>query len=233
MPSSDGHPQTGFSLKQALSNPSIKQPIPIFFMLFACLLSGRAVGEDSLQTVMARMRPNSAVAINYQETRYLSLMSDRWTGSGYFYALSPDIMIKEQQHPEQELMAIKGSELYYFNQKSGQKHRAEMAEQDSLVAHTAAFKGLMNGDLASLKILYDIEFMAKPTGWIITLTTKKNAENDEGYQVIMQGLPEQVANKLELIMADGDRTEYLLSPASSGETVKLKMQTLFDLLEAH
>jgi len=33
-------------------------------------------------------------------------------------------------------------------------------------------------------------------------------------------------------MADGDRTEFMLSPAKSGTVVELKIRELFDLLGA-
>jgi hypothetical protein len=204
-----------------------------FFILFACSTPKQAAGEDSLQTVMARMKPEGVVAINYLENRYLKLMSGKWTGSGCFYALLPDVMIKEQQLPEKELMAIKGSELYFFNQENGQKHQGEVTEQDSMVAYTTAFKGLMNGDLSYLATGYDIAFTAKPAGWSIALTPKNNAESESGFKVIMQGQPEQAADKLELVMADGDRTEYRLSPAKSGEEISSKITKLLDLLGAN
>jgi hypothetical protein len=216
-----------------ISAPSLPNFFTAFFMLLVCSIPKHVMGEDNLQTVMARMKPEGVVAINYRESRYLKLMSGTWMGSGYFYALLPDVMIKEQQIPEKELMAIKGSELYYFNQESGQKHQGEMAEQDNMVAHTTAFKGLMNGDLTYLATLYEIAFTAKPSGWSIALSPKTNAESENNFKVIMQGPPEQAADKLELIMADGDRTEYRLSPAISGEKVRLKIGKLLDLLEAN
>jgi len=211
-------------------------PLPNYFtalfMLLVCSTPKHAIGEDSLQTVMSRMKPEGMVAINYREDRYLKLMSEKWTGSGCFYATLPDVMIKEQQLPEKELMAIKGSELYYFNQESGRKHQGEVTEQDSMVAYTTAFKGLMNGDLTYLETLYEIGFAAKPSGWSIVLTPKNDPESESGFKVIMQGAPEQAADKLELVMADGDRTEYRLSPAKSGEEVGSKIQNLLELLGA-
>ena len=237
MPSSfDYHDSNKRSLNSTIivsCKSSLLPLISVFFMLIVWSIPKPAVCEDTLQSVMSRMKPDSAVAISYQENRYLSLMSDKWTGSGSFYALLPDVMIKEQQQPEKELMAIRGNDFYYLNQESGQKHQGEMADQDGPAAYIAAFKGLMNGDLNSLTKLYDIDFIAKSSGWIITLITKKNDASNEGIKIIMQGPPEQAANKLELIMADGDRTEFLLGLASSGEAVKLRVITLFNSLGAN
>ncbi|NOT10551.1 MAG: outer membrane lipoprotein carrier protein LolA [Methylococcaceae bacterium] len=203
----------------------------VSFVLAACLSSTVAVCEDNLQSVMARMKPDQAVIIDYQEHRYMRMMSAPWTGSGHFYALLPDTMLKEQLHPEKELMAIRGHNLYYFNPANNQKHQTELSDQDSPAAHIAAFKGLMNGDLTSLKTLYDVGFSAKSSGWLITLTPQ-NTDSETAIKIIMQGRPEQAANKLELLMTDGDRTEFLLGRVHSGADIKLKATQLFDLLSA-
>jgi hypothetical protein len=90
----------------------------------------------------------------------------------------------------------------------------------------------MNGDLTPLKPLYEITFILKPLGWAISLTSK-NSDEGAAIKINMQGLPEQVANKLEIIMADGDRTEFLLGQTKSGADVKLKAMQLFELLSAN
>jgi hypothetical protein len=188
--------------------------------------------EDNLPTVMARMRPNTAVTVGYKEKRQISMMSKTWQGSGNFYVLPPDGMIKEQQLPEKELMGIKGTLLYYFNQSNGQKHQGEMSDQDSLSVHTATFKSLIIGDLKYLSEFYNIELNKNPSGWMVTFTSK-NTDPENTLRVIMQGLPDQPASQIELISADGDRTEYLLDIAKSGETVKLTINQLFALLGAN
>jgi hypothetical protein len=213
--------------------PCLEQLISVFFILIVWSIPKSGICEDTLQSIMSRMKPDSATSIHYQENRYLSLMTDKWTGSGSFYAVLPDIMIKEQQLPEKELMAIRGNALYYFNQESGQKHQGEITDLDNQTQYIAAFKALLNGDLASLTKLYNIEFIGKPSVWTITLSAKKNEASNEGIKIIMQGPPEEAANRLELIMADGDRTEYLLGLANSGEAVKSTVKTLFDLLGAN
>jgi hypothetical protein len=219
------------------NNVNNKAPLRQFISVFFILLIGSnpmlAACEDTLQTVISRMKPNNPTAIQYQEYRYLSLLTDKWSGGGNFYAVLPDTIIKEQQFPEKELMAIRGNSLFYFNQESGQNHQGEITDLDDQTQYIAIFKALLTGDLALIGKLYDIEFLGKPSGWVITLSAKKNQASDEGVKVIMRGLPEQPANGMELIMADGDRTEFLLSPAASGEAVKATVKTLFDLLGAN
>jgi outer membrane lipoprotein-sorting protein len=205
--------------------------IALFFVLLV-FLPESGLGEENLQSVIGRMQSKRAVAIPYQETRYLSLMSEKWTGSGNFYALPPDTMIKAQSSPEKELMAIKGPDLYYFNQKTGQKHHATVSEEASLMAHISLFKSLMNGELEALQQHYQFNFSTRPAAWLVTLTPKKASESETGFQVIMQGIAGQSANKLELIMTDGDRIEYRLDTAHESPAIKLKIQQLVDLLGA-
>jgi outer membrane lipoprotein-sorting protein len=207
--------------------------VRIFFSLLIGLITPAAFAEDTLQSVMARMKPAQAVSIHYQETRALGLLSEPWKGTGTFYAFLPDIMLKEQQRPEKELMGIKGSTLYYYHPGNDQKHQGELDDEAAEDDQVAAFKGLMNGDLTFLRSRYTLEFSTKPTGWRLTLIPLHAADNDKNTQIIMQGLPGRVANKLELILSDGDRTEYTLTPAMQGEAVKVKVTQLLAVLEGH
>ncbi|NOT84276.1 MAG: outer membrane lipoprotein carrier protein LolA [Methylococcaceae bacterium] len=204
----------------------------ILISLLLTLLSCNASAKDSLDSVMARMKPTQAISITYQETRTLGLLSDTWKGSGSFYAVLPDIMLKEQLTPEKEIMGIKGAQLYYYHPGNDQKHQSELEDEDAVSFQVAAFKGLMNGDLAFLKTRYALEFTTTASGWSLTLTPKQTNDSETATKMIMRGLPEQVANKLELLLADGDRTEYRLTPALQGAAVKTKVQQLLTVLEA-
>lgn len=206
--------------------------VHILLGLALALLMRPVVAKDSLETVMARMKPTQAVSIHYQETRVLGMLSDTWKGKGTFYALLPDIMLKEQTSPEKEIMGIKAAQLYYYNIGQNQKHQAELDDDEAMGFQVAAFKGLMNGDLAFLKSRYQLEFKTTPTGWLLTLSPRVTEGESAAAQVMMRGLPEQVANKLELVLADGDRTEYTLIPAAQGAPVKAKVQELLMLLDA-
>jgi hypothetical protein len=212
---------------------SIQEVGATFFMLFLGLISQFASADDTLQKVMVRMKPASAVTINYQETRHLSMMTDKWTGSGSFYALLPDTMIKEQRLPTRELMAIKGGQMYYFNQESGQKHQGELTIDDNSTAYIEVLKGLMNGNLEALKSRYTIDFASHATGWTISLSPLKQSPSENTFKVIMHGLPEQAAKRLEIIMPDGDHTEFLLRQANSDEASKISALKLLDLLRAN
>ncbi len=205
----------------------------VFFMLSLGLISQFASADDTLQKVMVRMKPANAVTINYQETRHLSMMTGKWTGSGSFYALLPDTMIKEQRLPTRELMAIKGGQMYYFNQETGQKHQGELSDDESQIAYIDVFKGLMNGDLEALKSRYTIDFASHATGWTISLSPLKQPPSENTFKVIMHGLPEQAAKRLEIIMPDGDHTEFLLRQANSDQASKISALKLLDLLGAN
>ncbi|MEQ1636244.1 MAG: outer membrane lipoprotein carrier protein LolA [Methylococcales bacterium] len=204
----------------------------ILFCLFFAFLSFSTFAKDTLENVMARMKPAQAISINYQEIRKLGLLSETWKGTGTFYAVLPDVMLKEQQSPEKEIMGIKGAQLYYYHPGNDQKHQAELEDEDAVSFQVAAFKGLMNGDLAFLKNRYSLDFKTTNKDWQLRLTPRQNTDSETNTTVIMRGLPEQVANKLELLLADGDRTEYTLTPSTQGAAVKTKVQQLLTLLEA-
>lgn len=181
---------------------------------------------------MARMKPTGAVSIDYQETRTLGMLSDRWKGSGVFYAILPDTLIKAQKAPEQEIMGMKGSHLYYYHPGNNQKHQAELEDDEAMSFQVSTFKGLMNGDLAFLKAHYQLAFKATTSGWQLSLISKTPDTDSTAAQVIMRGLPNKAANKLELLLKDGDRTEYALTPALQGQAAKAQAQQVLSVLEA-
>ncbi len=146
----------------------------ILITLTLILCATFAAAKDSLESVMARMKPSEAVSINYQETRVLGMLSENWKGTGTFYAVLPDVMLKEELTPEKEVMGIKASHLYYYHLGNDQKHQGELDDDEAMSFQISAFKGLMNGDLAFLKARYQLEFKTTVNGWQLTLTPRAN-----------------------------------------------------------
>lgn len=184
-------------------------------VLVLTLLPALACAEDTLKTILSRMKASEATAIVYKEKRTLKMLTEDWHGTGTLYAAPPHTLIKEQRSPEVEIMSIEGKQAYYYQQNNDQRYQAELDENE---LHVVAFNELMNDDLATLQKLYDVSLTTPAGHWILTLVTKnKNAENGkQPAKIIMQGLAEHVANSVTIIQKDGDKSEFALSPATKG-----------------
>jgi len=197
------------------------------------LLSLPAIGfaQESIESVMARMKPDIAVQIAYQETRYMGLFDDEWHGNGYLYAEIPDVMLKQQLQPEVEMMAAEGSQLTYSKPATQTYHQLQIDESNPMMASLAAFKGMMTGNLVYLRQLYDLKFTAEKLKWTLEMVAKDHEPDEPPIKIIMQGLSEQAANKMSVILPDGDRSSYELSQPQQGLLVKTKLVALLQSLK--
>jgi outer membrane lipoprotein-sorting protein len=197
------------------------------FLLALCSLvlqvsTGQA--QETLESVMSRMKPQTVVKIHYEETRHLELLDQPWSGSGYFYAM-PDGMIKEQWYPQREIMAAKGSKMYYFDPFADVRYQGKMDSEAGFQA--IAMKGLMNGDLALLQKFFQVEFISHANDWVLTLTTHHKQLAEQLSKIIISGIPSKPARKIEVFLADGDRHVFKLKKEAEGQRLQSKVTQLF------
>lgn len=194
-------------------------------VLALLLLPTLANAEDTLKTVLARMKADAPTAIAYKEKRTLKMLTEDWHGSGTLYAAPPHTMLKEQRTPEVEIMGLEGKNAYYYQEHNDKRYQAELDENE---LHVLAFNELMNDDLATLQKLYDTNFTTSAGHWTLTLTAKnKNAENaKQPAKIIMKGLAEKAADNVMVIQVDGDKSEFSLSPATKGTAAQTTIDKL-------
>jgi hypothetical protein len=196
-----------------------------------CLAPLPVCAEDTFSTVMARMKPQEAVSIHYEEVRYLELLDKPWGGSGFLYVLPPGKMIKEQWQPKREIMGADGKQLYFYDPSNNIRHRAEIHGGDPTAAHLDAFRALLNGNRELIDNLYRVEFCSAPERWRLTLTAKAREAGAAPAKIVISGLPEQPADKIELRQADGDRSELSLRPEPRDPQLPAKVEALYKELQ--
>jgi outer membrane lipoprotein-sorting protein len=201
-----------------------------YILLLLTVLPTLAHAEDNLKTVLSRMKTTEATAISYKEKRTLKMLTEAWQGAGTLYAAPPHIMIKEQRSPEVEIMGIEGKQAYYFQQNNNQRYQTELDENE---LHVVAFNELLHNDLTALQKLYDTDFTSSAGHWTLTLSAKnQKPENDkQPAKIILQGLAEQAANSVTVIQADGDKSEFALSPPAKGAEAEKNIAKLLNVLK--
>ena len=65
------------------------------------------------------------------------------------------------------------------------------------------------------------------------MTAKEHEPDEVPLKIIMQGLNEQAAHKMEVILSEGDRSSYILSPPQQGLEIKHKLADLLQSLKTH
>jgi hypothetical protein len=205
----------------------------LFFWITFVSHAEPSITQDTIESVLARMRPQLAVKIHYQETRFLALLSEPWQGSGYFYAALPDRMVKEQWYPQRELMGAKAELLLYFDPFADVRHQMEFSTDNPVSAQISAFKAMLTGDLKLMQAYFDIEFIlpAQPAdGWQLILKAKRLSK-DTSPKIAISGRVGEGANQLTIYQADGDRTEYTFQKQAEGALPQTKITQLLHELQ--
>jgi hypothetical protein len=196
-------------LLQQFISPSIK----LIIVLLTTLNFNISYAEDTLSSLMQRMKSNDAVKMAYQEIRTLELMDKPWKSSGYMFSIPPDTLIKEQLFPERILMAVRGNELFYIDPANNVHHQGAMDDDNPQSLSIALFKALHNGDETLLKKLYGVDFSTQSQRWTMLLKPKLNPES--GFSIIVSGLSDKSADMIRIKQPDGDLSEFILQQVGS------------------
>lgn len=213
-------------------------PCPVwwYFVLLCCFsvpLQAEMQSQETLQSVLSRMRSQQAVKVHYQEQRYMAYLNEPWQGSGYLYAAAPFSMVKEQWYPQRELMGAHADNLLYFDPFSAVKHRMAFSGDEPVGRQIAAFKAMLTGDLNLLQQYFDIEFSIQGQAqrhWSIVLRNKQTQEPILD-KVLIKGPLGSMATAMEFFMLDGDRTVYTLQQQEQGPNIEKKLQRLLQELQ--
>lgn len=204
----------------------LKNILLLFGISFVSLIQN-ASAQDTLESVMMRMKPEGTVQIAYQETRYMGLFDTDWHGSGYLYVAIPGVMLKQQLKPEIEIMAAEGNQLTYHKPATQTYHHTQLDESNPMMASLAAFKAMLSGNLVYLRQLYKLKFTTLASTWKLEMIAKEFEPGEVPLKIIMQGQNGQAASQMAVILPDGDRSTYILSLPQQTPEIK---QTLDDLL---
>ncbi|RLA20755.1 MAG: hypothetical protein DRQ62_10170, partial [Gammaproteobacteria bacterium] len=211
----------------------VKRMIKKIVALFLCGFSIGCLAEDSVETVMQRMKPKTAVQIAYQETRTMGLFDEDWQGSGYLYATLPNTMLKQQLKPDREMMAAEGRQLTYYKPANQTYHHTQLDESNPMMASLVAFKAMLTGNLVVLRQLYQLKFSTTESSWTLEMTAKEHESDATPLKIIMQGISAEAANNMQVILPDGDRSIYVLSQPQQGRAIQQHMQELLQSLKNH
>ncbi|MCX7086606.1 MAG: outer membrane lipoprotein carrier protein LolA [Methylococcales bacterium] len=180
-----------------------------------CLATiGSVNAEDTLLSLMQKLKSAPLSRISYQETRTLKLMTEPWHGSGYLYSLPPDLMIREQLQPQRLLMGVKGNKALYFDPKENVRHQGDLDGDNELSVPLTVFKALVNADETLLRSLYDIDFSSESQAWSMNLTPKQKTGSVS--KIVVSGLSGQQANKISITQEDGDVSKFSLQKDADG-----------------
>jgi len=185
--------------------------------LIVCILPTLAHSAESLEEVMARMAAHKAIKTSYKETRYLDLLDEPWSGTGFFYAKPPSQLVKLQLSPERVVMAANQKSLWYYDAKHGLNFDGKISQDDPVTMGVASFQALINGDLKRLQSLYQLRFNTGNGYWSLLFLPKPEIKLMKLPQMEVSGQEGKAAQKIVVQQPDSvDHSEYLLGKTVEG-----------------
>jgi outer membrane lipoprotein-sorting protein len=201
----------------------------ILVLISLFLVTNLSVADDALSLLMDKLKSDTAIQMAYQETRTLELMDEAWHGSGYLYALSPDIMIREQLQPKHLLMGVIGNYMFYFDPENNKRYQDEFDDDSPRTLSIAVFKALVNADKALLHRLYNVDFSSTPTSWLMNLKPKQ--DEDSTLRITVSGLANQQANMFKITQEEGEFSTFDLQKIADGPAINVLINKLSKTLQ--
>ena len=198
---------------------------------FLCTLSLMVHCQDNLDEVLQRFSvKHEPVEISYKETRLMQLLRSPWQGAGEIY-ISAEKMIIAQQSPKKLFISITAQTLEYLDTQQNIYHVKKLNGLFKL-PQMAAFVDLIYGNhnAVSLKKKYLVEFSSDSEGWRLSLSDKNDNDVERAEIFGQNGLS---ANKLEMLLNDGDKTTWVFIPANAGADIVEKMNLIGKMIGDH
>ena len=203
----------------------------LLFAFTTLLFSIQATAQDTLTTVLERVRVQETRHFNYRETRTLQLLAEPWQASGDMYT-SPQQMVIAQQAPTPVFTLISAERMQHID-AGKDLNRSLKLEQPFAVPGMEPFMLLLYGatGLAELEQDYAISLDSNGQRWSLQLAPRQNTA-DGIVRMQLSGDSSHGPDRLMLEQADGDQTEWQLSLLSQGETAGQELQQLLESIHS-
>jgi hypothetical protein len=197
----------------------------LLLVSIAALHPVHAAAQETLGSVLERIRIQETRHFSYRETRTLQLLTEPWQATGDMY-ISPQQMLIAQQSPTPVFTVISADRMQHID--TGQDiDRSLKLERPFTVPGMEPFMQLLYSTtgLTRQEQDYVTNFDTAGQRWFLQLTPQQDAAV-EIIRMQLSGDTGHGPDQLVLEHADGDRMEWQLSLVSQGEAAGRELQQL-------
>ena len=189
----------------------------------AALHPVHSAAQETLRSVLERIRIQEPRHFSYREIRTLQLLAEPWQATGEMY-ISPQQMIIAQQSPTLVFTVISADRMQYIDSEHN-IDRSLKLEHPFAVPGMEPFMQLLYGTTphTGQEQAYVISLDTAGQRWLLQLTPQQDAA-DKIIRMQLSGNTGHGPDKLVLEHADGDRTEWQLSLLSQGKVAGHELQ---------
>jgi hypothetical protein len=197
----------------------------------AALLPVQAAAQDSLSSVLERLRVQETHHFSYRETRYLQLLAEPWQATGDLYT-SQQQMVIAQQSPTLVMTVISADRMLHIDAEQD-LHRSLKLEQPFAVPGMEPFMQLLYSTTGytELEQEYVISLDTAGQRWSLQLAPHQHTQHG----IIRMQISGETGYGPDLLLletAGGDHTEWQLALLSQGAAANRELQQTLDQLSA-
>jgi hypothetical protein len=192
----------------------------------ALLHPAHSAAQETLHSVLERIRIQEPRHFSYREIRTLQLLAEPWQATGDMY-ISPQQMIIAQQSPTRVFTVISADRMQHIDTEHN-INRSLKLEQPFAVPGMEPFMHLLFGTTTTdtgQEQAYVISLDTAGQRWLLQLTPQRDVV-DKIIRMQLSGNTGHGPDQLVLEHADGDRTEWQLSLLSQGKAAGHELQQL-------
>lgn len=213
------------SLQAMLRYHRIRLASLLLIVSVAALYPVYAAAQETLGSVLERIRIQETRHFSYRETRTMQLLAEPWQATGDMY-ISPQQMVIAQQSPTPVFTVISADRMRHID--TGQDiDRSLELEGPFAVPGMEPFMQLLYGATGHTgqEQDYVTSFDTAGQRWFLHLTPQQ-VSSDDITRMQLSGHAGHGPDQLVLEHADGDRTEWQLSLVSQGKAAGRELQQL-------
>lgn len=186
--------------------------------------------DADLPELLARVRQNGPVEFNYQETRTLELTSSPWKGQGLMLSGGNGVLVKLQLQPRRIVMISTDQRLYYWDHKEHRRHSVTTDQAGAGAQQITLLRSIVQGRVQDLQSNYDMTADRQGKRWFLRFKPKPGINPNDAPVIEFSGDEDKNAHRVDIVMADGESTQYRLRRTAEGQQVENDIRRL--LLEA-
>ena len=198
-------------------------------LLASSFIPVHVAAQDTLDSVLKRIRVQETRHFSYQETRTLQLLAEPWQATGDMFT-STQQMVIAQQTPTLVFTIISAGRMQHIDAGQG-IDRSLKLEQPFAVPGMEPFMLLLYGTTGHTEQDDVIHFDSTGQRWSLQLAPGQRAA-DGVARMQLSGDSGHGPDHLMLEQADGDQREWQLSLLSQGEAADHELHQLLESIHS-
>lgn len=183
-------------------------------LAIAALLSSTAAHPLELAELMGLLAQTRGSEASYQEVRHVQGLDAPLRSSGILSYSAPDRFTRQMQEPRVETVTVAGNTLTLS--KNGKTRNLTLDSVPELSAIVEAMRGTLSGNGEALQRWFRPQVEGSADRWSLRLTPLDARTAERVASVMIDGRRGDV-RKVEVLLADGDRSVMDIEPLAAGK----------------